>query len=404
MEEQAVISSKERYRTLLVSGGGLFSQSASTMLLSFVLASMITSFHISGTAGGFISTITNIGMLVGGLIFGPLADRNGRVKVYALTTFIYAAATCLMAFAANNEMVYLLRFLVGVGGGGVYGVIMSMVADTFTNEQRGRVTSYVTILGQVGSIVAALAAAIIIPLSGWRGAFLLGALPIFLGIYVYTRVPESREWLKSKETSSREITSKITLLDLFRDGNASNTVKLTIMATVQIAGYFGLMNWLPSILQQKSGLSVSSSSIWMIATIIGMSLGMFVFGQIMDRIGSKVAYSIFLLASAIAVFLYSFADTQISLLLGGAVVGFFANGMNAGYGAIVGNLYETKIRASANNLIFNIGRAVGGFSSVVIGFLLDHSTLTITMGFLSVLYIISFLTVLTLRGKKADIK
>ena len=198
-------------------------------------------------------------------------------------------------------------------------------------------------------------------------------------------MPESREWLKAKETSSREITSKITLLDLFRDGNASNTVKLTIMATVQIAGYFGLMNWLPSILQQKSGLSVSSSSIWMIATIIGMSLGMFVFGQIMDRIGSKVAYSIFLLASAIAVFLYSFADTQISLLLGGAVVGFFANGMNAGYGAIV-------------------GRAVGGFSSVVIGFLLDHSTLTITMGFLSVLYIISFLTVLTLRGKKADIK
>ena len=54
MEEQAVISSKERYRTLLVSGGGLFSQSASTMLLSFVLASMITSLHIIGTAGGFI--------------------------------------------------------------------------------------------------------------------------------------------------------------------------------------------------------------------------------------------------------------------------------------------------------------------------------------------------------------
>ena len=73
MEEQAVISSKERYRTLLVSGGGLFSQSASTMLLSFVLASMITSFHISGTAGGFISTITNIGMLVGGLIFGTFS-------------------------------------------------------------------------------------------------------------------------------------------------------------------------------------------------------------------------------------------------------------------------------------------------------------------------------------------
>ncbi len=60
----------------------------------------------------------------------------------------------------------------------------------------------------------------------------------------------------------------------------------------------------------------------MIATILGMSLGMLVFGQIMDRIGSKVAYSFFLIASAISVFMYSFADTQITLLVGGAIVGF----------------------------------------------------------------------------------
>ncbi|WLV77447.1 MFS transporter [Lacticaseibacillus parahuelsenbergensis] len=403
MEERLSPANREQRRALFVGGSGLFSQSASTMLLSFVLASMMTSFHISGTAGGFISTITNLGMLVGGLIFGPMADRNGRVKIYAITTVIYAAATGMMAFANSITMVYFFRFLVGVGGGGVYGVIMSMVADVFNSEQRGRVTSYVTILGQVGSIVAALAAAIIIPISGWRGLFIFGALPIFLGIYVYFKMPESAEWVKvNKETSKRE-DDKPGLLDLFRNGNASNTIKLTIMATVQIAGYFGLMNWLPSILQKKSGLSVSSSSIWMIATIVGMSLGMLVFGQIMDRIGSKVAYSIFLFASAVSVFLYSFADTQAALLIGGTVVGFFANGMNAGYGAIVGNLYETKIRATANNLIFNIGRAIGGFSSVVIGFLLDHSSLVVTMGFLSVLYIVSLLTVLTLKGKEGRV-
>ena len=307
-----------------------------------------------------------------------------------------------MAIAKNIQMVYLFRFLVGVGGGGVYGAIMSMVADVFRNDQRGRITSYVTILGQIGSIIAALAAAIIIPILGWRGLFVFGALPILLGFYVYFKMPESKQWLESKNELINQRNSKITLLDLFRDGRASNTIKLIIMATVQIAGYFGLMNWLPSILQQKSGLSVSGSSIWMIATILGMSLGMLVFGQIMDRIGSKVAYSFFLIASAISVFMYSFADTQITLLVGGAIVGFFANGMNAGYGAIVANLYETRIRASANNLIFNVGRAIGGFSSVIIGFLLDHSSLVITMSFLSVLYIISLLTVLTLKVKKGD--
>ena len=387
MEQSARSFSREQRKALFVSGSGLFSQSASTMLLSFVLASMMTSFHVNGAAG---------------LIFGPMADRNGRMKIFAVTTIIYASATGLMAIAKNIQMVYLFRFLVGVGGGGVYGAIMSMVADVFRNDQRGRITSYVTILGQIGSIIAALAAAIIIPILGWRGLFVFGALPILLGFYVYFKMPESKQWLESKNELINQRNSKITLLDLFRDGRASNTIKLIIMATVQIAGYFGLMNWLPSILQQKSGLSVSGSSIWMIATILGMSLGMLVFGQIMDRIGSKVAYSFFLIASAISVFMYSFADTQITLLVGGAIVGFFANGMNAGYGAIVANLYETRIRASANNLIFNVGRAIGGFSSVIIGFLLDHSSLVITMSFLSVLYIISLLTVLTLKVKKGD--
>src|SRR5699024_7928605 len=133
----------------------------------------------------------------------------------------------------------------------------------------------------------------------------------------------------------------------------------------------------------------SNSSLWMIATIVGMSLGMWVFGNVMDRISAKTAYAIFLVASAIAVFAYSYAESGVTILVGGMIVGFFANGMNAGYEAIVNNLYPTHIRATANNTIFNTGRAVGGFSSIVIGFLLDNYTLVIAMGFLSVLYLIS---------------
>ena len=118
------------------------------------------------------------------------------------------------------------------------------------------------------------------------------------------------------------VTKKSGIRDLFTEGRAFTTIRLTIMAIVQVAGYFGLMNWLPSILQNKAGLSISGSSIWMIATIIGMSLGMLVFGQIMDKIGAKTAYASFLIASAIAVFAYSFADSAMLILVGGAIVGF----------------------------------------------------------------------------------
>lgn len=382
--------------TLFAAMSGLGLQSMSTMLLSYVLATMIAEFGLSGAAGGFISTVTNIGMLVGGIIFGTLADRYGRARMFVVTVALFSLACGATAFSTNLALVYLFRFLVGVGGGGEYGVIMALVADAYDGSRRGRVNSYVTVSGQVGSIVAAIAAALIVPVFGWRGLFLFGALPIFLAIWAHFFLKDSDAWKKAVSSSE----TKPSIKDLFVEGRASTTIRLTIMAIAQVAGYFGLMNWLPSILQANLGLSVSGSSIWMIATIVGMSLGMIVFGQIMDKIDAKVAYALFLVASAIAVFAYSFANSAAVMLVGGAIVGFFANGMNAGYGAIVGNLYPVEIRATANNIIFNIGRAVGGFSSVVIGFFLDNFSLTVAMLFLSIMYLISLSCVLTLKTKR----
>ncbi len=75
--------------------------------------------------------------------------------------------------------------------------------------------------------------------------------------------------------------------------------------------------------------------------------------------------------------------------------------MFGGYGAVISRLYPTRIRSTANNVIMNVGRAIGGFSSVVIGLLMDHYNLTVTMAFLSVLYLISFITMLTLPGLRS---
>ena len=383
--------------TLFAAMSGLGLQSMSTMLLSYVLATMIAEFGLSSAAGGFISTVTNIGMLVGGIIFGTLADRYGRARMFVITVALFSIACGATAFSTDLFLVYLFRFLVGVGGGGEYGVIMAMVADAFDEKKRGRVNSYVTVSGQIGSIIAAVAAALIVPLFGWRGLFAFGALPVLLAIWAHFCLKDSEVWKRASSTSA-----KPSIRELFTAGRASTTIRLTIMAIAQVAGYFGLMNWLPSILQSSLGLSVSGSSVWMIATIVGMSLGMIVFGQIMDKIDAKVAYAVFLVASAVAVFAYSFANSAALMLIGGAIVGFFANGMNAGYGAIVGNLYPVEIRATANNIIFNIGRAVGGFSSVAIGFFLDNFSLTAAMLFLSVLYLISLTCVLSLRTARTS--
>jgi MFS family permease len=169
------------------------------------------------------------------------------------------------------------------------------------------------------------------------------------------------------------------------------------MATVQIAGYNGLMIWLPSMLQKSQGLSVSSSALWTISTAVGMLLGMLTFGQFIDRLGMKRSYGIFLLASASAVFLYSQVSGSAAVLIGGAVVGFFSNGMFAGYGALISSFYPVHVRSTATNSIFNFGRALGGLSPILVGYILQKYDMTLAMTYLAVLYCISFIVMLSLK-------
>ncbi|KRK96070.1 major facilitator superfamily permease [Levilactobacillus acidifarinae DSM 19394] len=365
------------------------------MFLSFALSSIIADLHLSGTQAGLIASVTNLGMLAGGLLFGILADRFGRVKVFSHTVFIFAIATAAMAFAHSLTAVYVFRFLAGVGAGGEYGVGITLIAESFDHDKIGKMTSLAAIGGQLGAVLAAIAAALIIPKLGWQALFVFGLVPVALTYFIRRHLHESAEFTQAKHRSRNR--QPVRLSALFKTPQlAYQTVALMVMVVVQIAGYFGLMNWLPAIMQQKLGLSVSGSAVWMIATIFGMSLGMLTFGSILDYFGPRRAFGLFLLAAAIAVFGITLATNQATLLLAGAVLGFFSNGMFGGYGAVISRLYPTEIRSTANNLIVNVGRAVGGFSSVVIGFLMDHYNLLVVMGFLSLLYLLSLTIMLTI--------
>lgn len=370
------------------------------LFLSFTMSSVIASLHISAGAAGLIGTITNWGMLLGGVLFGMLGDRFGRVKTFTYTIFVFALATALMSIANNITSIYIFRFIAGIGAGGEYGLGITLIAEAFPKKELGRMSSIASIGGQVGAVAAAIIAAFVIPSLGWHALYLFGLLPIILVFFVRRHIKESAEFLRVKE--NRKITiihaiKKYMFADL---GTAWTSIGLMIMTTVQIAGYFGLMNWLPSIVEQQSHLSVKGSSLWMISTIIGMSIGMMTFGTIFDKMGPRLSFGIFLLASAVLVYALAYAHSIGLLLIIGAVVGFFSNGMYGGYGAIVSRIYPTEVRSSANNIIVGVGRAVGGMSSLVIGLIMERYSLIVVMLFLSILYLISFTVMMTLPGLK----
>jgi len=386
-----------RKKTVVASVAGLTLEGMDIMFISFAMTMIIAEFNIDLATGGLISSITNIGMLLGGIIFGVLADKYGRVKVFTYTIILFAIGTALTGVATSIEQVYVYRFIAGLGAGGEYGIGMALVAEAWPKNKQGRASSYVSVGAQYGVILAALLSAVILPTLGWRALFFIGVLPVIFAFIVRKNLHESPECLASQKNESN-MQKKGKLAQLFVTPRVTMTLSLILMATVQIAGYNGLMIWLPSMLQKSQGLSVSSSALWTISTAVGMIIGMLTFGRFMDRFGAKRAFGIFLLASACAVFLYSFATGAVAILMGGAIVGFFSNGMFAGYGALISSFYPVQIRSTATNTIFNFGRAIGGFSPIFVGYILQSYDMTVVMIYLAALYCISFMVMLTLKG------
>jgi MFS family permease len=393
---KAVSAYQVKVGTLVSAGFGL--ENMDIMFLSFALSSIIGEFSLTTTEAGAISTVTNLGMLLGGILFGILADKFGRVKMLSLSILIFGLATGAIYFSHSVTSLYILRFIAGIGGGGEYGVGMTILAENFSKKKLGRTSSIVAVAGQVGAMCAAILSMNILPTYGWRFLFLFGLVPVVLTVFIQKHLKESDSFKAIKTENKGKIS------DLFKTRQLTHqTLVLMWMAIVQIAGYFGLMNWLPTIMQKKLNLTVAGSSSWMIATIIGMSLGMLTFGQILDKLGPKVAFGLFLIASSLAVYVLTIPTSLASLTLVGAVVGYFSNGMFTGYGAVVSRLYPPEVRATANNVIMNTGRCIGGFSSIVIGFILAHYSIMTVMLFISVLYILSFLAMMTVKNLRAGV-
>ncbi|MGO1337689.1 MAG: MFS transporter [Leuconostoc fallax] len=372
--------------------------------LSFALAPMIVDLNITGTQAGVIAAMSNWGALLGSILFGILADRIGRVKVLSYTILLVTFATVLLAFLDNAHTIYASRFLLGMGTGGEYGVSMALIAESFRASRVGKMSSITAIGGQVGAILAAILATLIMPAFGWRALFLVGFLPLIVVYIVRRHLKETQEF-KTLQKEYKDGKKKFNLAIIANTPKKAYTsVALIIMLTIQTAGYYGLMNWLPTIMRKQLGITATVTAgyvnLGMIPIILGMAAGMMTFGTILDRIGPRRVFAIFLIASALMIYAFTFAYNMWTLTILGAIVGFFSNGMYGGYGAVISALYPPEIRATAANTLMGSGRALGAFSSVVIGWIMDNFSVSAVLMSLAAMYIISLVVMLSIPGFK----
>ncbi|WP_114814990.1 MFS transporter [Paraburkholderia kururiensis] len=386
-------------RALLASVLGYAMDGFDLLILGFMLPAIAADLHLSSTQAGSLVTWTLVGAVAGGVIFGMLGDYFGRVRVLAWTILVFAVFTGLCALAQGYADLLVYRTMAGIGLGGEFGIGMTLVAEAWPAAQRARVSSYVGLGWQLGVLAAALLTPLLLPVIGWRGMFAVGLLPAVVSFFVRRRVEEPLLFTERAKRAGHDaaLAPRAPIKRLIADARTARTsLGVVILCSVQNFGYYGLMIWLPGYLSKAFGYSLTKSGLWTAATVAGMAAGIWLFGVAADRFGRKPAFLFYQAGAVVTVFVYSQLATPFALLVGGMVMGAFVNGMIGGYGALISELYPTEARATAQNVLFNIGRAVGGFGPVTVGALAARYSFTAALGMLASIYVLDILATLFL--------
>ncbi|MDR5763552.1 MULTISPECIES: MFS transporter [unclassified Caballeronia] len=400
-QDSSVAPTRHALQALIASVLGYAMDGFDLLILGFMLPAIAADLHLTPAQSGALVTWTLAGAVAGGIVFGMLSDYFGRVRMLTWTILVFAVFTGLCALAQGYGDLLIYRTIAGIGLGGEFGIGMALVAEAWPARLRARVSSYVGIGWQLGVLAAALVTPLLLPLIGWRGMFAVGLLPAVASFFVRRHVEEPALFTERRAAAKANRARKLPLKRLFDDARTARaSIGVIILCSVQNFGYYGLMIWLPSYLSKTFGYSLTKSGLWTAATVLGMALGIWLFGLAADRFGRKPAFLVYQIGAVAMVFVYSNLTSPSALLIGGAVMGVFVNGMLGGYGALISEIYPTEARATAQNVLFNIGRAVGGLGPVAVGALAARYSFAVALAFLASIYLLDVIATLFLIPEK----
>jgi MFS family permease len=327
-----------------------------------------------------------VGGAVGGVFFGALADRIGRVRTMVFTILMYSLFTCLTAFSQTWWHVVALRFLVALGTGGEWAVASALVAEVFPPKARAWSGAIFHGSSILGTYLAVATGYCVVPVWGWRRAFIIGALPALLTLFIRWRVREPAQWTRDRavtEVPQRPIDQ---LAALFAPGIAFRTVLGFSLAVIGLATFWGVhihgkeltFRRARTQIERRENLPVDATpaaraAFWqkhnaelkqpemlgMLLAATGGGLGLLSFGPICERLGRRRAFMLFHIGGFVMAVLmfqtYMYWDTAVLWLLL-VIFGFWTLGMHAGYAIYFPELFPTRIRSLGAGFCFNCGR------------------------------------------------
>lgn len=387
-------------RALMAASSGWMLDSFDVNLYALVLPSVMVELSLDRATAGSLQSLTLISAAVGGLAFGVIADRFGRVRALVASVLLYSIFTAACGFATSAAMLAMFRIGLGLGMGAEWATGAALVSETWPDKHRAKALAFMQSSWAIGFALAALVNFVVQSVAGfsWRSVFFVGILPAILTFWIRRRVKEPEVWLrqvardKLQGASNR---SQVGLSGLFGP-RTPQTLALMALSSCTLFAYWGFNTWVPTYLSASPaaggiGLSQSAMTGLIVANQVGTWFGYITFGFVADAIGRRRAYVGYLLAAAALMWAYASVPNAWVLLVLGPVASFFATGHFSGFGLVTAELYPTSIRATAQALTYNAGRIASAFAPTFVGMVAQTSGYSTALSLTAIAFVLASL-------------
>lgn len=384
---------QKEHRTLLWAAGGAWLFDAMDVgLLSFVIAALAKEWQLNSSQMGLIGSISSVGMAIGAVVFGILADKIGRKNSLLCSLLLFSIGNGISAFSTSLSLFLVLRLLVGAGLGGELPVASTLISENTPAETRGRSVVLLESFWAAGWLVASLLAYFVIPTWGWRVVLLITSLPAVYTLILRKHIKQEHE----PQLINRKIPLGQRLATLWSETYRRRTIMLWLVWFLVVFSYYGMFLWLPSVMVLK-GFSLVHSFEYVLIMTLAQLPGYFVAAWLIEKWGRKLVLGTFLIGTAVSALAFGTANSVGLLILAGALLSFFNLGAWGALYAYTPEQYPTAVRGSGSGLAAAVGRIGGIVGPLMVGTLIGRQvSLPIIFGIFTAAILIAAGAVLTL--------
>lgn len=348
-------------KLLMVIGTAWLFDAANVALLSFIMPLLKKEMLLTDGQVGLVSSITTVGMIIGAILFGYLADKFGKKNIIIITLLLFSISNLALALTQNLPQFLLVRFITGIGLGGELPVATTIIADSFSGHRRSKMLILVDSFWAIGWILASLLAFLFMPVYGWRPTVIITSVMALYTLVIRRHLPEQTNVKNDK------LNLKVAFGQIWSKDFRRATICLSILWFIIMFTYYGMFLWLPSVLI-KRGFSVVHSFKYTLLMSFAQLPGYFLAAYLMGKLSRKKVLAIYLTGTIIGAFMFATAQSEFLVVFSSCILSFFTLGAWGIMIALTPTQYPLEIRGVGIGFTQSIGRIGATIGPYLIGF------------------------------------